>query len=336
MKMWSLALGGVVFLILGLGLLFPKELLTPLRFLGAAIGQIDIPTLRLWQSLGGFVRTLVGGSSGTDVSLVQRSFATDPSIYPQGIVSGYWGSFTQSAFLRFQNEYQLAQTGIFDAATREILNRLFYQQLCPVADTSSPDLSLIHVTRKNGLPQSYIPTGLVDISALVRTSGIICVQQSTADALVNLFRAARTDGISLRVCSGYRGPNIQNYVLNQWLAIKGTLAFNEVAQPYHSEHQIGTAIDLTGSSVEYSCSTDNFASTLESVWLTQNAWRYGFNLSYPATFQSGSANEYIYEPWHWRYFGIPLATELYTKNISYNELSEAPQQPVSTSTIIRY
>ncbi len=327
MKLWLLALSGILILFIGIGLLFQKELI-PLLFLEAAIGQIDIPTLRLWQSSGGFTHTLQKGSRGIDVNLIQRSFATDPNIYPQGVVNGYWGSFTQSAFLRFQNEYELNMTGIFDEVTRAVLNRLFYQQLCPVGDASSPDLSLIHVTRKNSLPQSYIPLGLVNISKLVRTSVIICVQQRTADALVTLFRSAQAEGISLSVCSGYRGPRIQEYIKNQYFITEGPSTLNKVALPYHSEHQTGTVVDITGASVGYSCANDTFSSTLESNWLVQNAWRYGFNLSYPAILRDESTREYIYEPWHWRYLGIPLATELYTKNISYNELNEAPSTTI--------
>ncbi len=334
MKMWSLTLGGVVFLILGLGLLFPKNLLMPIQFLGAAIGQIDIPTLRLWQSRGGFTYTLQKGSRGTDVNLIQRSFATDPYIYPKGVVSGYWGSFTQSAFLRFQNEYGLNMTGIFDEETRAILNRLFYQQLCPIGDASSPDLSLMHVTHKNGLPQSYIPLDLVNISKLVRTSVIMCAQQRTADALVTLFRAAQAEGISLSVCSGYRGPRIQEYIKNQYLITQGPSTLNSVAFPYHSEHQTGTAVDLTGSSVGYSCSTNSFANSIESEWLVQNAWRHGFNLSYPAILRDESTREYIYEPWHWRYLGIPIATDLHIKNISYSEIEAV--STIATSTDIFY
>ncbi len=334
MKLWLLALSGILILFIGLGLLFPKEFFMPLRFLGAAIGQIDIPTLRFWQSSGGFTHTLQKGSRGIDVNLIQRSFATDPDIYPKGVVSGYWGSFTQSAFLRFQNEYGLNMTGIFDEATRAVLNRLFYNQLCPVADASTRDLSLFHVTKKFGLPPTYVPLGLVNISKLVRTSVIICVQQRTADALVTLFRAAQAEGISLSVCSGYRGPRIQEYIKNQYLITQGPSTLNSVAFPYHSEHQTGTAVDITGASVGYSCASDTFSSTLESNWLVRNAWRYGFNLSYPAILRDESTREYIYEPWHWRYLGIPIATDLHIKNISYSEIEVV--SIIATSTDIFY
>ncbi len=305
----------------------------------AAIGQIDISALKLWQNRGGFSQTLALGSSGPEVRLIQTSLATDPTLYPQGTVSGYLGPATQRALLRFQDQNNLDLTGIFDTATRGIFNTIYYHEICPVPTTPEPDLSLAHVTRAAGLPTSYIPENLTDISGVVPTQGIVCVQQSTADALFALVAAARSDGIFLKTCSGYRGPDVQGYLDAQYLSLEGTRSVNEVALPYHSEHQTGTAVDLTGSSVQFRCADDGFAETPEAAWLVQNAWKYGFNMSYPISQKDGSPNEYVYEPWHWRYVGIPIAARLQREGISYNEDISASTTPVtatSTPTIIYY
>ena len=52
-----------------------------------------------------------------------------------------------------------------------------------------------------------------------------------------------------------------------------------------------------------------FYQTSEGVWLAANAHRYGFTLSYPRN--AFDLTGFYYEPWHFRYVGIELATMLY-------------------------
>ena len=52
-------------------------------------------------------------------------------------------------------------------------------------------------------------------------------------------------------------------------------------------------------------------------WLNQNAHRFGFTLSYPA-----SNKYYIFEPWHWRFVGVEFATKLHDENKYFNEQAE--------------
>ncbi len=74
------------------------------------------------------------GSYGEEVKLLQSWLAKDNKIYPQKIVSGYFGPLTKAAVIRFQEKYAsdiLAPqdltrgTGIIDAATRKKLNQLY-------------------------------------------------------------------------------------------------------------------------------------------------------------------------------------------------------------------
>ena len=72
----------------------------------------------------------------------------------------------------------------------------------------------------------------------------------------------------------------------------------------YSEHQLGTALDLittgTGGQLE------GFDNTGAYQWLQNNAYRYGFVLSYPK-----DNPFYVFEPWHWRFVGVKLATNLH-------------------------
>lgn len=52
-----------------------------------------------------FTRNLATGMSGDDVKELQIILASDPVIYPEGLVSGYFGPLTQKAVIRFQEKY---------------------------------------------------------------------------------------------------------------------------------------------------------------------------------------------------------------------------------------
>jgi hypothetical protein len=50
--------------------------------------------------------------------------------------------------------------------------------------------------------------------------------------------------------------------------------------------------------------------------LQENAYKRGFH----QTYQKGAdIDGKMVEPWHWRYLGVELATELYEKKLSFGE-----------------
>jgi peptidoglycan hydrolase-like protein with peptidoglycan-binding domain len=54
-------------------------------------------------------RALRFGSRGEDVRVLQEFLASDPAIYPQRLVTGYFGRFTRLAVIRFQQKYNTPQ-----------------------------------------------------------------------------------------------------------------------------------------------------------------------------------------------------------------------------------
>lgn len=76
-------------------------------------------------STPGQISTLVDdlafGDQNASVGHIQELLAIDPSLYPEGLITDYFGPLTRSAVLRFQRRNQLTVTGIVDAPTREIL-----------------------------------------------------------------------------------------------------------------------------------------------------------------------------------------------------------------------
>ncbi len=125
----------------------------------------------------------------------------------------------------------------------------------------------------------------------------------TLTAFNKMKQEASNSGLSLSIVSGFRSYDYQRNLYNRYVNEDGQAAADTYsARPGHSEHQSGLAFDLNW--------VDNaFKNTHEGQWLFNNAYKYGFILRYPEnkTAETG----YIFEPWHYRYVGIDLATRLY-------------------------
>lgn len=68
------------------------------------------------------------GVEDEDVKAIQELLATDQTLYPKGIVSGYYGPLTTEAIKRFQERYGLTVTGEVNDETRALLQELFKER----------------------------------------------------------------------------------------------------------------------------------------------------------------------------------------------------------------
>lgn len=156
------------------------------------------------------------------------------------------------------------------------------------------------VNKKRPLPRNFVPSNLVFI-------GGTQLRSDTADALNNLLAGAKKEGINLHLLSGYRSYPYQERVYSGYVKTDGQAkADTYSARPGHSEHQTGLAVDLgSGTCNLQAC----FGETKGGKWLNEHAHEFGFIIRY----QKGKENVtgYQYEPWHLRYVGTDLASELY-------------------------
>jgi len=131
-----------------------------------------------------------------------------------------------------------------------------------------------------------------------------------------LLNGAKAGGIELYVYSGYRSFDEQSALKGQYTVVYGAGTANQFsADQGYSEHQLGTTVDLITTGIGGTLS--GFENTPAYVWLKENAYRFGFILSYPE-----KNGHYVFEPWHWRFVGVPLATELYNSGRSFYDLEQ--------------
>lgn len=165
------------------------------------------------------------------------------------------------------------------------------------------------------LPADYIPADLVPAAAhgikvskhrdleemMIRA---VDLEDETGDGtadmpslLAELMDICAPDKEKLSLRSGYRSYGTQKALY----ARPGH--GGKVARPGTSEHQLGLAVDIDVNG-RFMRSTDRAFQCFE-----EQAWRYGFILSYPR------GNRYLeaddgFEPWHWRFVG-PRTALLY-------------------------
>jgi D-alanyl-D-alanine carboxypeptidase len=140
------------------------------------------------------------------------------------------------------------------------------------------------------------------------------LRQEAAVATVALAKAMKDWGAgTLILHSGFRTYKNQQGLYNRTRDTRGLAVAEKLsARPGHSEHQLGLAADFSvrgQGCVIMVC----FGKTEAGIWLAENAHQYGFVLRYPKGYKPITG--FQYEPWHFRYVGIELATEMKTKGI---------------------
>ena len=168
--------------------------------------------------------------------------------------------------------------------------------------------NLILVNRDNPITEDYEPT-------LTQLSNGTSVDERIYPELQAMFDAARQEGYDPQVVSGYRTEAEQQQLLDEKIrefeaegygkSKAERLAAQWVALPGTSEHQLGLAVDINGSTYDI------------YYWLQENSYKYGFIYRYPA--DKTDITGIAHEEWHYRYVGVDAATDIYQQNICLEE-----------------
>ena len=188
----------------------------------------------------------------------------------------------------------------------------FYQDIVETPNTNS---LLVLVNQNYRLDEFYAPTDFVPVEVPVTPYSQVntnYLRRDAADATELLFSKAQEAGYELTLRTGYISYSVQKNLYNQdvyEMGLEYADKFN--SRPGHSEHQTGLAIDITTPSINNELSLE-FADTGEGKWVLAHAHEYGFIIRYPENRESEVG--YFYEPYHLRYVGVEVATEIFENN----------------------
>jgi D-alanyl-D-alanine carboxypeptidase len=167
---------------------------------------------------------------------------------------------------------------------------------------------LIKYSKISFLNEHYVPAKLATITPIfIANHEDQLILKDVWPFLERLLKKAHSSDIDLRVNSAYRSFGTQAKIKTGFNFVYGEGTANKFsADQGYSEHQLGTTVDF---SLPNSGGDLKFGETEAFSWLMNNAYKYGFILSYPK-----DNGYYIYEPWHWRFVGVELATKMREEN----------------------
>jgi D-alanyl-D-alanine carboxypeptidase len=176
----------------------------------------------------------------------------------------------------------------------------------PVTSDPATDWATTLVDTGRHLPADFAPDDLVEVTEAGFDSHDR-VREFVLPDLAALREGAAANGTPIVVISAYRSFAYQHELFAERSTQVGEQsAVLETARPGHSEHQLGTAIDVLGEGGAEL--TSAFGSTPAGRWVADNAPRYGFVVSYPEDARDRTC--YEYEPWHLRYVGRDVAAQI--------------------------
>ncbi|MFZ2522764.1 MAG: M15 family metallopeptidase, partial [Minisyncoccia bacterium] len=167
------------------------------------------------------------------------------------------------------------------------------------------------------LNENYNPEGLssIDPIYLIQKEKTTQINSKVLPYLYKMLADATEQGVDLKILSAYRSFKEQGSLKSTYTVTYGTGANKFSADQGYSEHQLGTTLDFTNT--KNGAVINGFDKTAEYKWLQDNAYKYGFVLSYPK-----ENTYYVFEPWHWRYVGINLATRIHNDNTYFYALDQ--------------
>lgn len=181
----------------------------------------------------------------------------------------------------------------------------FYSSIEIIKD---PESYTTLLNKYRGLPENYTPKDLTPLSI----NSSYKLRKEAANAYENMQNAALLDNVKFFPFSAYRTKEYQNRLYTNYVKRDGvTAADTYSARPRHSEHELGLAVDIRSEGL-----TDNLTDE-HYEWMLNNSYKYGFIVRYAKG--TTPITGYIEEPWHLRYLGIDVATDVHEKGITFDE-----------------
>jgi D-alanyl-D-alanine carboxypeptidase len=184
-----------------------------------------------------------------------------------------------------------------------------------LAEDPAASWATIIVDTNRRLAEDYEPPDLVDSAEAGFPSGFK-LRSLVIDDLRSLREAAAANGTPIGLIAAYRTYSQQADLYSRREQQLGAeVARQRAARAGHSEHQLGTAIDVgTQGDIDV---TQDWGTTATGTWIAAHAHEHGFVLTYP----QGALDRtcYDYEPWHLRYVGRDLAAAVRSSGLTLRE-----------------
>ena len=184
----------------------------------------------------------------------------------------------------------------------------------PVEEASPPatksETLLGHFAYSEAPPQELQP---------IVADGSIKLSEAAAEQFQAMVAAARASGVVLVPISGFRSAQTQENLFFDIKAARGQVATKRAAvsaPPGYSEHHTGYAVDIGDGAVPATNLNTTFENTRAFNWLSANAARFSFEMSFPKDNPQGVS----YEPWHWRFVGDRHSLETFYKAKKFQPL----------------
>lgn len=282
--------------------------------------------MRYWiYSLSILVTTLGVWSVGQWYVSQEREQFAETTIQTQSTLLDF--SIEKSTVLSSQNEILLdefddlkrelrKEQGRFNDLEDQVGDSLETVEILKRISETDEEL-LMKYSRVYFLNEHYQPNTLEDIDEdFLWGDRQLQIAGQVEPFLEELLEDAQDDDIDLRILSAYRSFQTQSQIKDQYVQTFGTTVANTFsADQGYSEHQLGTTVDFT--TPEGGTNLSTFAGSDAYDWLQDNAYKYGFILSYPE-----GNSYYVYEPWHWRFVGKELARKLDRSDESFYDLEQ--------------
>lgn len=125
-----------------------------------------------------FIRSLVRGMSGSDVRDLQELLAQDSDVYPEGLITGFFGPATERALKKLQKKHGIEQAGVFGPKSRALIHRLFdgkwpagimkrFGIFATTSGTTTPDalITICHYPPGNAAAKHTLTVGIAAFAA---------------------------------------------------------------------------------------------------------------------------------------------------------------------------
>ena len=251
--------------------------------------------------------TVVQQESNETVSHAEVKQTPKPEEKPKADYSSfhYYEADKQERYVAYHNLNPTMDASEVVWKVNSNLDKDWYTSDIPVDGYDDP---YIIVNKFYKVPDGYKPPDLV------KADGFL-MRKDTADAYLKMRKDAESQGFKIRAVSAYRTVEYQRGLYNRYLGEDSQANVDRYsARAGYSEHHTGMAIDLFGS-VD---GLRNFENTPEYPWVRDNCYKYGFIIRYQADIEDITG--YEDEPWHIRYVGPEVSTDMKNKGIkSYEE-----------------